>query len=107
MALQVHDKEIKVVGQRLDRQFMASNTEQCANLANEGTHTLNLDRRLGCEWIEDKLKHATDIDKLAQSLGVVIDIEILARVVAFVGTFTSALNHVASRQSYRPCSPCS
>ena len=99
-ALQAHDQGLKVVGQRLDRQFMAANTEQCANLANEGTRTLNYDPSLGCEWIEDKLKRATASDKHAQSLGVVIDIEILARANAFVGTFTSALNRVAFQLSF-------
>lgn len=49
----------------------------------------------GCEWIEDKLTRASANDKLAQSLGVIIDIEILALADAFVGTFTSALNRVA------------
>ena len=96
----MHDAEITVVGQRLDRQFMASNTEQCATLANEGTRTLNFDPAAGCEWIEDKLNRASAADKLAQSLGVVIDIEILARADAFVGTLTSALNRVALQLSF-------
>jgi len=93
-------KDMKIVGQRLDRQFMAANTEECAKLANQGTRTLNYDARMGCEWIEDKLKRAAFSDKLAQSLGVIIDIEILARADAFVGTFTSALNRVAFQLSY-------
>lgn len=91
---------ITIVGQRLDRDFMAANTDQCATLANEGTRTLNFGAHSGCEWIEDKLKRATSADKLAQSLGVIVDIEMLARASVFVGTFTSALNRVAFQLSF-------
>jgi hypothetical protein len=57
--------------------------------------TLKSAAHIGCEWIEDKLLRASRDDKRRQALGVVRDIDILARSDAFVGTFTSALNRVA------------
>jgi hypothetical protein len=64
-ALHLHSTSIKVVGQRLDRQFMASNTEQCGPLANEGIGGNN--PGMGCEWIEHKLQRASLTEKLARS----------------------------------------
>ena len=93
---------LTVVGQQLDRAFLAKNTEQCAVLANQGMRTsYGIDgARLGCEWIEDKLARASFAEKEHQSLGVVTDIEMLANASAFVGTFTSALNRVAFQLSF-------
>jgi hypothetical protein len=63
-ALHLHSTSIKVVGQRLDRQFMVSNTEQCGALANEGIGGNN--PGMGCEWIESKLLRASPTKKLAR-----------------------------------------
>ncbi|EKX54513.1 hypothetical protein GUITHDRAFT_132225 [Guillardia theta CCMP2712] len=91
---------LHVVSQMMDRSFTSSNTVACAHLANEGVRTLSMQAELGCEWIEDKLLRADPDRKDDHAMAVMVDVEILARSSAFVGTFTSALSRVALQLSF-------
>ena len=104
MSLQLEDAVaplgLRVVSQMMDRSFTSSNTVACAHLANEGVRTLSMQAELGCEWIEDKLLRADPDRKDDHAMAVMVDVEILARSSAFVGTFTSALSRVALQLSF-------